>query len=59
MTLEAPDGSATQPLLALAVDASSGALIVADDEVPGGERHVHAGEVVRVRLAGSVSRDGV
>lgn len=59
VTLEAPDGSATEPLLALAVDASSGALVVVDDEVPGGERHVHAGEVVRVRVAGSVARDGV
>jgi BirA family biotin operon repressor/biotin-[acetyl-CoA-carboxylase] ligase len=57
VTLEAPDGSATEPLLALAVDGSSGALVVADDEVPGGERHVHGGEVVRVRVAGSVARD--
>jgi BirA family biotin operon repressor/biotin-[acetyl-CoA-carboxylase] ligase len=59
VTLEAPDGSATEPLLAIAVDPASGALIVADDEVPGGERHVHAGEVVRVRLAGPAPQDGV
>jgi BirA family biotin operon repressor/biotin-[acetyl-CoA-carboxylase] ligase len=58
VTLEAPDGTATAPLLALAVDAASGALVVADD-VPGGERHVHAGEVVRVRLAGTATQDGV
>jgi BirA family biotin operon repressor/biotin-[acetyl-CoA-carboxylase] ligase len=57
--LEAPDGSATEPLLAIAVDARSGALVVADDEVPGGERHVHAGEVVRVRLAEPAARDVV
>jgi BirA family transcriptional regulator, biotin operon repressor / biotin---[acetyl-CoA-carboxylase] ligase len=59
VTLEASDGTATAPLLALAVDAASGALIVADDEAPGGERHVHAGEVVRVRLAEPATRDGV
>jgi biotin-(acetyl-CoA carboxylase) ligase len=51
VTLESGDGSATEPLLALGVDGVTGALILQDDEVPGGERHVHAGEVVRVRLA--------
>lgn len=59
VTLEAPDGSATAPQLAVAVDSRSGALIVADDEAPGGERHVHAGEVVHVRLAGPAVRDEV
>lgn len=51
VTLESSDGSATEPLLALGVDGASGALVVADDDAPGGERAVHAGEVVRVRLA--------
>jgi BirA family biotin operon repressor/biotin-[acetyl-CoA-carboxylase] ligase len=50
VTLESGDGSATEPLLAAAVDGTTGALVLVDDEVPGGERHVHAGEVVRVRL---------
>ena len=50
VTLESSDGSATGPLPALGVDGSSGALVLADDEVPRGEREVHAGEVVRVRL---------
>jgi BirA family biotin operon repressor/biotin-[acetyl-CoA-carboxylase] ligase len=59
VTLEAPDGTATAPLLALAVDAASGALVVSDDDAPGGERHVHAGEVLRVRLAGTATQDGV
>lgn len=49
--LEAADGSTTEPRHALGVDASSGALVVADAGAPGGERHVHAGEVVKVRLA--------
>ncbi|HEY3336119.1 MAG TPA: biotin--[acetyl-CoA-carboxylase] ligase [Candidatus Limnocylindrales bacterium] len=39
---------------ALGVDASTGALVVADEAAPGGERHVHAGEVTRVRLAAGV-----
>jgi len=49
--IESADGSATETLLALGVDGSTGALVLADDEAPGGERAVHAGEVVRVRLA--------
>ncbi|HYO45012.1 MAG TPA: biotin--[acetyl-CoA-carboxylase] ligase [Candidatus Limnocylindrales bacterium] len=51
VTLESGDGSSTEPLHALGVDGSTGALVLADDDVPGGERHVHAGEVARVRLA--------
>jgi BirA family biotin operon repressor/biotin-[acetyl-CoA-carboxylase] ligase len=50
VTLESGGGSATEPLLAAAVDGATGALVLEDDEVPGGERRVHAGEVVRVRL---------
>ena len=51
MTLESGDGSATEPLLALGVDATTGALVLEDDAAEGGERRVVAGEVVRVRLA--------
>jgi len=51
VTLESGDGSSTEPLLAAGVDGATGALVLLDDEVPGGERRVHAGEVVRVRLA--------
>jgi len=51
VTLEAADGSTTAPLRALGVDGASGALVLADDRAPGGERLVHAGEIARVRLA--------
>jgi BirA family transcriptional regulator, biotin operon repressor / biotin---[acetyl-CoA-carboxylase] ligase len=51
VTLESGDGSATEPLLAAGVDGATGALLLEDAEVEGGERRVHAGEVVRVRLA--------
>ena len=51
VTLEAGDGAVTEPVLALGVDGSSGALVVEDASAAGGERSVHAGEVVRVRLA--------
>jgi BirA family biotin operon repressor/biotin-[acetyl-CoA-carboxylase] ligase len=56
VTLESGDGSAAGPLPAVGVDGATGALIVEDAGVAGGERRVHAGEVVRVRL---VPRDGV
>lgn len=36
---------------ALGVDATTGALVLEDPGDPAGERHVHAGEVERVRLA--------
>ncbi len=36
---------------ALGVDATTGALVLEDADDPAGERHVHAGEVERVRLA--------
>ena len=49
VTLEAGDGPAGEPVLALGVDAASGGLMVED--AGAGERLVHAGEVVRVRLA--------
>jgi BirA family biotin operon repressor/biotin-[acetyl-CoA-carboxylase] ligase len=48
--LETADGS--EDLDAIGVDAVTGALIVADPATDGGERRVHAGEIVHVRLAG-------
>jgi hypothetical protein len=47
--LERPDGVET--VRALAVDVSSGAMIVEDETAPNGERQVIVGEVTRVRLA--------
>ncbi len=44
-------GPIAEERLALGVDPASGALLVADDTVPGGERAIHAGEVARIRLA--------
>ncbi len=35
---------------ALGIDAGTGGLVVADDSAPSGERVIHAGDVVRVRL---------
>ncbi len=51
VALEAADGSVAEPVAALGVDAATGALVVEDAAAPGGERGVHAGDVVRVRLA--------
>ncbi len=48
--LEGP-GGAIETRLALGVDALTGALVVADDAAPGGERQVLVGEIVSVRLA--------
>ena len=60
VTLLAGDGSATEPLLAVGVDASSGALVLEDDSAIGGERRVHSGEVARVRLvSGQAPQGGV
>ena len=50
VTLESGDGSASAPRLAVGVDGATGALVLEDDQAGGGERRVHAGEVVRVRL---------
>jgi BirA family biotin operon repressor/biotin-[acetyl-CoA-carboxylase] ligase len=44
-------GAAPEEVLALGVDPATGALVVADAAAPGGERAVHAGDVVHVRLA--------
>ncbi len=51
VTLESGDGAAAEPILALGVDATTGALVLEDDAAESGERRVVAGEVVRVRLA--------
>ena len=45
-------GDSTAAVHALGVDAASGALVVADAGVPDGERRIHAGEVVHVRVVG-------
>lgn len=45
------DAGDKEPVLALGVDALTGALVVEDPAAPTGERLVHAGDVVRVRLA--------
>ena len=42
---------AAEECLAVGVDPATGALLVADDAAPGGERAIHAGEVTRIRLA--------
>ena len=45
-------GSAPEEARALGLDPATGALLVADPTAPGGERAVHAGDVVHARLAG-------
>jgi BirA family transcriptional regulator, biotin operon repressor / biotin---[acetyl-CoA-carboxylase] ligase len=47
--LVAPDGAVTT-VQALGVDAATGALVVEDDRVPTGERHVLVGEIRHVRV---------
>ena len=44
-------GPVAEERLAVGVDPATGALLVADETAPGGERAVHAGEVTRIRLA--------
>jgi BirA family biotin operon repressor/biotin-[acetyl-CoA-carboxylase] ligase len=41
---------AAEERLAVGVDPATGALLVADETAPGGERAIHAGEVTHVRL---------
>ena len=47
--IERPDGAET--VRALGVDPATGALVVADASVPGGERRVVVGEITHVRVA--------
>jgi BirA family transcriptional regulator, biotin operon repressor / biotin---[acetyl-CoA-carboxylase] ligase len=51
--LERPDGTA-ETVQALGVDGASGALVVADPEADGGERHVLVGEIRHLRVGGLV-----
>jgi BirA family biotin operon repressor/biotin-[acetyl-CoA-carboxylase] ligase len=44
-------GSEPEEARALGLDPATGALLVADSTVPGGERAVHAGDVIHARLA--------
>ena len=46
-------GSEPEEVRALGLDPATGALLVADPTAPGGERAVHAGDVVHVRLPGA------
>jgi BirA family biotin operon repressor/biotin-[acetyl-CoA-carboxylase] ligase len=50
ISLEGP-GSEPEEALALGLDPATGALLIADPTVPGGERAVHAGDVIHARLA--------
>jgi BirA family biotin operon repressor/biotin-[acetyl-CoA-carboxylase] ligase len=45
-------GSEPAEARALGLDPATGALLVADPTAPGGERAVHAGDVIHARLAG-------
>ena len=58
--LEHPDGT-VEHARAVGVDAASGALVVENPAAPAGERHVHAADVVHVRLdrAPAASASGV
>jgi biotin-(acetyl-CoA carboxylase) ligase len=49
------EGHAGEPeeVLAVGVDGETGALQVADPGAPTGERSIHAGEITRIRLAGT------
>ena len=50
-------GSEPEDVRALGLDPATGALVVADATAPGGERAVHAGDVVHVRLADAAGAD--
>jgi BirA family transcriptional regulator, biotin operon repressor / biotin---[acetyl-CoA-carboxylase] ligase len=53
--IDTGDGAGNRVLMrAVGVDAHTGALVLEDEAAPGGERHVHAGDVLRVRLAPGV-----
>jgi BirA family biotin operon repressor/biotin-[acetyl-CoA-carboxylase] ligase len=49
----AEHGREPEEVRALGLDPATGALLVADPGSPGGERAIHAGDVVQVRLAGA------
>jgi biotin-(acetyl-CoA carboxylase) ligase len=51
--LERPDGTA-ETVRAIGVDGGSGALVVADPGIEGGQRHVLVGEIRHLRIGGVV-----
>ena len=51
-------GSEPEEVRALGLDPATGALLVADPTAPGGERAVHAGDVVHARLPGATGATG-
>jgi BirA family biotin operon repressor/biotin-[acetyl-CoA-carboxylase] ligase len=51
-------GGAPEEVRALGLDPATGALLVADAATPGGERAIHAGDVVHVRLAADAAPAG-
>lgn len=53
-------GGAPEEVRAVGLDPATGALLVADAAAPGGERAIHAGDVVHVRLAagGAIATTG-
>jgi BirA family biotin operon repressor/biotin-[acetyl-CoA-carboxylase] ligase len=51
-------GSEPAEALALGLDPATGALLVADPTAPGGERAVHAGDVIHARLGGGAGAAG-
>jgi BirA family biotin operon repressor/biotin-[acetyl-CoA-carboxylase] ligase len=51
-------GSEPEEARALGLDPATGALVVADSTAPGGERAVHAGDVIHARLAGGADGAG-
>jgi BirA family transcriptional regulator, biotin operon repressor / biotin---[acetyl-CoA-carboxylase] ligase len=55
VTLTDPDGS-SRVVRAVGVDAASGALVIADENAPAGERPVVVGEIRHVRLARPAAR---
>lgn len=57
LTIATADGGVVEAS-AIGVDGLSGALVVADPAAPDGERSIHSGEVVHVRLAGSLLTPG-
>ncbi len=48
-------GTAPEEARAVGLDPATGALLVADPDAPGGERAIHAGDVVHVRLTGAAA----
>jgi biotin-(acetyl-CoA carboxylase) ligase len=58
-TVRLEQGDRRTEAVARGVDPETGALIVADRAAPAGNRSVHAGELVHLRLAAVGAQDGV